>query len=58
MVTYFIGGALGAYIASLVWNTYQWTGVSWVGIILSVIALLMHFFNRKKVQNKTTIVHS
>jgi len=58
MVTYFIGGALGAYIASLVWNTYQWTGVSWVGIVLSVIALLMHFFNRKKVQNKTTTVHS
>jgi len=58
MVTYFIGGALGAYIASLVWNTYQWTGVSWVGIVLSVIALLMHFFNRRKVQNKTTTVHS
>jgi len=58
MVTYFVGGAIGAFIASQVWNTYQWTGVCIIGIILSVIALLMHFFNRKKVQNKATTVHS
>jgi len=56
MVTYFIGGAIGAYIASQVWSAYQWTGVSVIGIILSSIALIMHVFNRKKVQHKTTTV--
>jgi len=58
MVTYFIGGAAGAFIASQVWNTYQWTGVSVVGIILSAIALTMHLFNRKKVHNNVTTVRS
>jgi predicted MFS family arabinose efflux permease len=58
MVTYFIGGAAGAFIASLVWNSHQWEGVCVVCIILSIIALLMHFFNQNKVQNKTTTVHS
>jgi len=58
MVAYFIGGAIGAYIASQVWNVYQWTGVSAIGIILSSIALIMHLFNRKKVRHKTTTVQS
>jgi len=58
MVTYFIGGAIGAYVASQVWNAYQWTGVSTIGIVLSVVALTMHLFNHKKVQNKPTTVHS
>jgi predicted MFS family arabinose efflux permease len=58
MVTYFIGGALGAFVASLVWNTYQWQGVSELGIALSAIALAMHFFNRKKVQHTNNTVHS
>ena len=58
MVTYFIGGALGAFAASLVWNAYQWQGVSEFGIALSAIALAMHFFNRKKVQNINITVHS
>jgi predicted MFS family arabinose efflux permease len=58
MVTYFVGGAIGAYVASLVYNGYQWQGVCVIGLILSIIALLMHFFNRKKVQNKATTVQS
>jgi predicted MFS family arabinose efflux permease len=58
MVTYFIGGAAGAFIASQAWNAYQWAGVSVVGIILSAIALIMHLFNRKKVHNNVTTVRS
>ena len=58
MVAYFVGGAIGAYIASQVWNAYQWSGVSIIGIVLSSIALIMHLFNRKKVQQNTTTVHS
>jgi len=50
MVTYFIGGALGAYIASRVWDNSGWTGVCVVGIILSCICLVVHLVNRKKVQ--------
>jgi predicted MFS family arabinose efflux permease len=50
MVTYFIGGALGAFIASQVWNSYQWAGVCVIGFSLSVLALLIHLANRKKVQ--------
>jgi predicted MFS family arabinose efflux permease len=50
MVTYFLGGAAGSYLSSHIWNNYQWTGVSIMGITLSVIALLVHTFNRKKLQ--------
>jgi len=50
MVTYFVGGALGAFIASQIWNTYQWEGVCVIGILISLIAIIMHFFNRKKMQ--------
>ncbi len=58
MVTYFVGGAIGAFIASQVYNSNQWQGVCVLGIILSAIALLMHFFNRKKVQAQPTSVQS
>lgn len=58
MVTYFVGGALGAFVASLVWSAYKWQGVSELGISLSAIALVMHFFNRKKVQNTNITIHS
>jgi predicted MFS family arabinose efflux permease len=58
MVTYFVGGALGAFVASLVWSAYKWQGVSELGISLSAIALVMHFFNRKKVQNTNITINS
>ncbi|MGZ3757908.1 MAG: MFS transporter [Mucilaginibacter sp.] len=57
MVTYFIGGALGAFVSSLIWNVYQWSGVCEFGLALSAIALAMHFFNRKKVQRANVTVH-
>ena len=42
MVTYFLGGASGTFIASQIWHLWQWQGVVIVGIILSVLALLVH----------------
>jgi predicted MFS family arabinose efflux permease len=58
MVTYFIGGALGTYAATQLWYRYQWNGVCILGIGVSVIALVMHLANRKKIQNKATVVQS
>jgi predicted MFS family arabinose efflux permease len=58
MVSYFVGGAAGAFLASQVWTVYQWPGVCIIGMLFSVIALLVHLLNRKKVHNKTTTVHS
>ena len=50
MVTYFLGGAVGTFLASRVWNTWQWHGVTLIGLILSVAALSVHFSYRKTVQ--------
>ena len=58
MVTYFLGGAAGSYLSSHLWNTYQWNGVCIMGIIVSAIALFVHLFNRNKLQQKRTTVHS
>ncbi|MDB5029605.1 MFS transporter, partial [Mucilaginibacter sp.] len=58
MVTYFIGGSLGTFVATHLWDLYQWNGVCIMSIVVSVIALVMHLLNRKKIQHKTTTVHS
>jgi predicted MFS family arabinose efflux permease len=58
MVTYFIGGALGTFMATQLWHNYQWTGVCVLSIAISTIALVMHLFNRKKIQSKPAIVQS
>jgi predicted MFS family arabinose efflux permease len=48
MVSYFIGGASGTFLASQVWKNYQWSGVCGIGATLSGIALAAHLFNYKK----------
>jgi predicted MFS family arabinose efflux permease len=58
MVTCFIGGALGTFAATQLWYLYQWSGVCIMCIVISIIALLMHLLNRKKIQNKPATVHS
>ncbi|MES2427775.1 MAG: MFS transporter [Bacteroidota bacterium] len=58
MVTYFVGGALGTFIATQLWHNYQWTGVCVLSIAISTIALVMHLFNRKKIQSRPAIVQS
>jgi len=48
MVSYFIGGALGTFFASLVWKNYEWNGVCAIGTALSVIVIIVHLLNYKK----------
>lgn len=50
MVSYFIGGAAGTFIATELWSSYKWTGVCGIGTTVSVILLIVHFMNRKKMQ--------
>jgi predicted MFS family arabinose efflux permease len=50
MVSYFIGGGICTYLASLAWDNYKWTGVCVVGLALSVAAVIVHLFSHKTVQ--------
>lgn len=40
MVSYFVGGALGTVLASLVWERWAWTGVSVLGAAFALAGLL------------------
>jgi predicted MFS family arabinose efflux permease len=53
MVSYFIGGASGTFLASLLWNSFEWTGVCAIGGGLAIIALVVHLFSHhhKTVRN-------
>lgn len=42
MVSFFLGGALGTSLGAIAWQQYQWTGVSILGISLSVVILIAH----------------
>lgn len=50
MVSYFIGGSLGTWTASMAWQYAQWSGVCFVGATMAVLALIAHllFSNRIK----------
>jgi len=50
MVTYFIGGGIGTFLASQAWGYYKWNGVCAVGIGLSLIATIVHLLTHKNVQ--------
>ena len=50
MVTYFVGGGIGTYLASQAWAHYKWTGVCILGIALSSIAVIVHLFSHRIVQ--------
>jgi len=47
MVTYFIGGAAGTFLASQAWHIFKWNGVVVMGLILSVMALVTHLAKKK-----------
>lgn len=48
MVSYFIGGSLGTWTASIAWQYAQWSGVCLVGATMGVLALIVHIiFSRK-----------
>ncbi|MDR3693506.1 MFS transporter [Mucilaginibacter sp.] len=48
MVTYFLGGSAGTFLATQLWKNYQWNGVCAIGAALSLITLLIHFINHPK----------
>ncbi|MGZ3836804.1 MAG: MFS transporter, partial [Mucilaginibacter sp.] len=50
MVTYFIGGGIGTWLASQAWDYCSWAGVCVVGMILSLTAIIFHLINHKNVQ--------
>jgi len=50
MVSYFIGGATGTFLATRVWGSYNWAGICVVGIVLSSIAIIIHVISRKTMQ--------
>jgi len=50
LVTYFIGGGFGSYLAAQAWAHYKWTGVCVLGIAISVIAMAVHMLSRRIVQ--------
>jgi len=45
MVTYFIGGALGTFVATGLWKNYQWDGVCITGGAIALVTLIIHFAN-------------
>jgi len=49
MVTYFLGGSAGTFVATQLWKNYQWNGVCAIGVILSAVTLFIHFINQPKV---------
>lgn len=44
MVTYFLGGGFGTFLATQAWNSYNWIGVVTMGFLLSCCALSIHLF--------------
>ncbi len=58
MVTYFVGGATGTYLASHAWQLWKWNGVVGIGLVLSVLALLIHlrFLRKKKISASAKVV--
>ncbi|WP_156306828.1 MFS transporter [Sphingobacterium endophyticum] len=51
MVTYFIGGSFGSWLAAQAWGVAGWKGVCLVGGIFALIGLLSHLLLAKKVSH-------
>jgi predicted MFS family arabinose efflux permease len=58
MVTYFIGGATGTLLTSIIWKQYNWEGVCLASIALSALAIIVHLLNHKSMQNKSAGVQN
>lgn len=56
MVSYFIGGSLGTFFASLAWQYAQWEGVCLIGITMGLLALIAHIIFSRKVSIKSKII--
>lgn len=51
MVSYFIGGSLGTWLASVAWQYAQWGGVCFVGFSMGILALAAHLIFSRKIKN-------
>ncbi len=49
MVSYFIGGSTGTYLAAQAWKAYGWTGVVAVGISFTLLTLIAHLGYDKRI---------
>ena len=56
MVSYFIGGSLGTYTASIAWQYAQWDGVCFVGVTMGLMALVAHVLFARKISSKSEII--
>lgn len=43
MFSYFVGGATGSLLSSVMWQHYGWLGVCLVGITFQLLALVCHY---------------
>lgn len=50
MVSYFIGGSLGTWLASIAWQYAQWEGVCAVGATFGLLGLLAHLIFSRKIR--------
>jgi len=48
MVTYFLGGVGGSFLATSLWKTYHWNGVCAIGAILTLVTFVIHFANHPR----------
>lgn len=46
MTTYFIGGAVGTFLAGIFWHALLWNGVVFVGVALTLISFLITRFSK------------
>lgn len=46
MTMYFVGGALGTFLAGLFWQEMQWEGIVTVGVSLTLLSLLITRFSK------------
>ncbi|MDP4285730.1 MAG: MFS transporter [Bacteroidota bacterium] len=49
MVGFFIGGALGTLMGGIAWEYFGWTGVSGLGMGLSIAILIVHLLAKNKI---------
>jgi MFS family permease len=49
MVGFFIGGALGTLMGGIAWEYFGWTGVSGLGMGLSIAILVVHLLAKNKI---------
>lgn len=55
MGSFFVGGALGTFLASQAWQVWNWNGVVLVGLVCSSLALIAHLLFSGPVKRKARV---